>query len=92
MANVLSIAQKTAVMLEEVGTACAEYQDRVIQNISANRVQVDEIWSFVGAKAKNTKPEHFENGGYAGDAWTFVADSGEGNKHSDLKSIMMSAP
>jgi IS1 family transposase len=99
MANVLSIAQKTAVitalvegcsirstsritgvakstilrLLEEVGTACAEYQDRAICNVKASRVQVDEIWSFVGAKAKNTKPEHFENGGYAGDAWTFVA-------------------
>jgi IS1 family transposase len=33
-------------------------------------VQVDEIWSFVGAKAKNVKPEH--NSDY-GDAWTFVA-------------------
>jgi len=60
-------------LLEQVGTACADYQDRMICNVSAKRVQVDEIWSFVGAKAKNTKPEHFENGGYAGDAWTFVA-------------------
>ena len=60
-------------LLESVGTACAEYQDRVIRNVSANRVQVDEIWSYVGAKAKNVKPEHFENGGYAGDVWTFVA-------------------
>lgn len=60
-------------LLESVGTACAEYQDRAIRNVSANRVQVDEIWSYVGAKAKNVKPEHFENGGYAGDVWTFVA-------------------
>ena len=60
-------------LLEQVGTACADYQDRVIQNVSAKRVQVDEIWSFVGAEAKNTKPEHFESGRYAGHAWTFVA-------------------
>lgn len=60
-------------LLEEVGTACADYQDRMICNVSAKRVQVDEIWSFVAAKAKNSKPEHFENGGYSGDAWTFVA-------------------
>jgi hypothetical protein len=59
-------------LLEEVGTACAEYQDRTINGVTAKRVQVDEIWSFVGAKAKNVKPEHLENGGYAGDAWTFV--------------------
>jgi IS1 family transposase len=44
-----------------------------LRNISAKRVQVDEIWTFVGAKAKNVKPEHFENGGYAGDVWTFAA-------------------
>jgi hypothetical protein len=38
-------------LLEAVGNACAAYQDDVIRNISANRVQVDEIWNFVGAKA-----------------------------------------
>jgi len=60
-------------LLVSVGEACAEYQDRVIRNVTAKRVQVDEIWSFVGAKAKNVKPEHFVDGGYAGDVWTFVA-------------------
>src|SRR5580692_51450 len=60
-------------LLEEVGTACLDYQERTIQGVSSKRVQVDEIWSFVGAKAKNVKAKHLENGGYAGDAWTFVA-------------------
>ena len=31
---------------------------------------MDEIWSFVGCKKKNVKPEHNEDWG---DAWTFVA-------------------
>jgi IS1 family transposase len=60
-------------LLESVGPACAEYQNRAIRNVTAKRVQVDEIWSFVGAKAKNVKPSHLEDGGYAGDVWTFVA-------------------
>lgn len=60
-------------LLAEVGTACAEYQNRTLRNIAAKRVQVDEIWSFCYAKAKNVKPEMFEGGGYAGDVWTFVA-------------------
>lgn len=60
-------------LLESVGTACARYQDVTLRNIPAKRIQVDEIWSFVFAKAKNSKPEHFENGGYSGDVWTFVA-------------------
>jgi IS1 family transposase len=60
-------------LLESVGAACAEYQDKAIRNVPAKRVQVDEIWSFVGAKQKNAKPHHFEDGGYAGDVWTFTA-------------------
>jgi IS1 family transposase len=59
--------------LVKVGKTCQEYQDATLRNVSAKRVQVDEIWSFVGAKAKNVKPEHFDNGGYKGDVWTFTA-------------------
>jgi IS1 family transposase len=60
-------------LLVSVGTACAEYQDKALRNITSKRVQVDEIWSFVGAKQKNATEKNFENGGYAGDVWTFVA-------------------
>jgi hypothetical protein len=40
-------------LLAEVGAACAVYQDKAIRNVSAQRIQVDEIWSFVGCKQKN---------------------------------------
>ena len=60
-------------LLAEVGTACAEYQDAVFRNLPCKRVQVDEIWSFVGAKQKNVTAKMFDNGGFAGDTWTFVA-------------------
>jgi len=59
-------------LLENVGNACAEYQDRVIRNVAAKRVQVDEIWSFVGCKEKNVTPAKM-NGGICGDVWTFTA-------------------
>src|SRR5205823_13057302 len=59
-------------LLAEVGAACARYQDTSIRNISAKRVQVDEIWSFVGAKQKNVTPEMSAQR-MAGDVWTFVA-------------------
>src|ERR1017187_1278195 len=42
-------------LLAEVGQACANYQDRVIRNVPARRVQVDEIWSYVGCKEKNSR-------------------------------------
>ena len=45
-------------LLAQVGTACAEYQNRAIRNVNAKRVQVDEIWSFVAAKQKTFHPAH----------------------------------
>jgi IS1 family transposase len=59
-------------LLVSVGAACAEYQDRVIRNVAAKRVQVDEIWSFVGCKQKNVTEEKLE-AGICGDVWTFTA-------------------
>ena len=59
-------------LLAEVGAACAAYQNRVLRNIRAQRVQVDEIWSFVGAKQKNVTAEMAESR-ICGDVWTFVA-------------------
>ncbi len=52
------VAKNTIVkLLEDVGTACAEYQDKAFNNLTCKRIQYDEIWSFVGAKAKNVFPE-----------------------------------
>jgi IS1 family transposase len=60
-------------LLETIGTACAEYHDSVVRNVPANRVQVDEIWSFCYAKEKNATEKMWERAGYAGDVWTFTA-------------------
>ena len=59
-------------LLAEVGTACAEYMDVTLRNIPAKRVQIDEIWSFVGCKEKNVTTEKAE-AGVCGDVWTFTA-------------------
>ena len=60
-------------LLVSAGGACAEYQDRVIRNVAAKRVQVDEIWSFVGCKQKNVTEKKIERDGICGDIWTFTA-------------------
>ena len=44
-------------LLADIGAACADYQDRIIRNVRARRIQVDEIWQFVYSKAKNV-PEN----------------------------------
>lgn len=61
-----------AKLLVEAGHACAAYQDKALRNLSCKRVQMDEIWSFVYAKAANVEkakaaPEA------AGDVWTWTA-------------------
>lgn len=56
-------------LLEMAGEACSAYQDAHIGGLESKRLQIDEIWSFVGAKQKNVKPEH-EIGW--GDQWTFT--------------------
>lgn len=59
-------------LLADTGEACALYQDRVMNNLSCKRVQVDEIWSFVGAKEKNVKASIPAHADY-GDCYTFTA-------------------
>ena len=58
-------------LLVDLGEACAECHHKNIRNVRVRRLQCDEIWSFVGAKAKNVKPERKADGW--GDIWTWVA-------------------
>lgn len=44
-------------LLAEIGAVCAEHHDKVVRGLKVRRLQCDEIWSFVGAKAKNTAVE-----------------------------------
>lgn len=54
----------------ETAKVCAEYQDQAFRKLTCKRLQLDEIWSFVYAKAKNVPDE---KRGQAGDVWTWVA-------------------
>ena len=68
------VAKNTvAKLLVELGACCTKFMDGAMQNLPCQRIQADEIWSFVGAKQKNVQPHHFEDGGYAGDVWTWTA-------------------
>ena len=67
------VAVNTVVkLLRELGSACLDYQDKTMRNLSCKRLQCDEIWSFVYAKAKNVPEEHKGEFGY-GDVWTWTA-------------------
>lgn len=70
----LTGVSKTTVtkLVVDAGRACAWYQDRVFHNLECRRLQVDEIWGFVGAKAKNADPA-LKATGQAGDVWVWIA-------------------
>lgn len=57
-------------LLEDLGGACAAYHNRYVRNLKVRRMQADEIWCFVGAKAKNVRLEKKQEGW--GDVWTWV--------------------
>ncbi|WP_210201074.1 DDE-type integrase/transposase/recombinase [Mesorhizobium sp. WSM3879] len=59
-------------LLVGAGKFCADLHDREVRNVTSKRIQCDEIWSFVGAKAKNvsTMKQPVEG---AGDVWTWTA-------------------
>jgi IS1 family transposase len=59
-------------LLADLGPACAEYQDRVLRNLTCKRIQCDEIWQFCYAKEKNVPADKRGRFGY-GDVWTWVA-------------------
>jgi hypothetical protein len=54
-----------------VGDGCARLMDREMRNLNCQRLQLDELWAFVGMKQKRAAqlPER----GEFGDAYTFVA-------------------
>jgi IS1 family transposase len=57
-------------LLVDLGTACAKYHDEYVRRLKVRRLRCDEIWCFVGAKAKNVTPEQKSQGW--GDTWTWT--------------------
>jgi IS1 family transposase len=62
-----------AKLLADAGQLCAAFHDEMVQNVKAQRVQCDEIWSFCYAKKKNVTPEMAKTHPDAGDVWTWTA-------------------
>lgn len=54
-----------------VGNACEKYMDQAMMNLKCKKVQVDEIWCYVGKKQRHLKKTDDPN--TCGDFWTWVA-------------------
>jgi len=54
-----------------VGSACKRIMDDKMRGLSTTRVEVDEVWGFIGKKNKRATPQDRANG--LGDVWTWIA-------------------
>jgi IS1 family transposase len=84
-------------LMADAGQAAAWYQDRVFENLTCKRVQVDEIWAFVYEKQKNVARAKSAPA-QAGDVWTWTAIDADtklipswfiGSRDSDAAIIFM---
>jgi IS1 family transposase len=56
-------------LLMDAGRAAETFHVETVRNVSAKRVQADEIWSFCGAKQRNVTEDNKAHG----DVWTWTA-------------------
>ncbi|HEX3986316.1 MAG TPA: IS1 family transposase [Acidobacteriaceae bacterium] len=71
VSRMTGIARNTITkLLVDLGQACMEYHDEKVRNVKVKRLQCDEIWAYVGAKARNVSAAKKEIGW--GDVWTWV--------------------
>ncbi len=59
-------------LVVDLGEVCADYQDRIFRDLPCKVIEVDEMWGFCYAKAKNVPEQHKGSFGY-GDVWTWTA-------------------
>jgi len=60
-------------LLRDAGEIALAYHDERVRGVKAQRVQCDEIWSFVHAKAKNAPKSSRAGDPTIGDCWTWTA-------------------
>jgi len=67
------IAKKTVMrVLVEAGAVASDYQNAIFKSLPCRRIQVDELWAFVGAKQKNLTAENRALRA-VGDIWLWTA-------------------
>src|SRR4051794_9428956 len=53
-----------------VGEGCARLHDRTMHSLRVSRIEMDEVWSYVGKKQRKTTPQDGED---IGDQFVFTA-------------------
>ncbi len=55
-----------------VGIGCQRIMDEKLRNLNCSRIEVDEVWGFIGMKQKTAFRTN-QSGAGVGDIWTWVA-------------------
>jgi IS1 family transposase len=58
-------------LLVRVGEGCAVLLDETMRDLPCERLEVDELWAFVGKKQRHVKAT--DDASRVGDTWTYVA-------------------
>ena len=73
VSRTLDISFNTVVkMLVDAGEVCTQYHDLVVRNVSARKVECDEMWSFCYAKQKTVAAGGPLGSTEAGDSWLWT--------------------
>ena len=73
LVRMFGIAKTTILrLIVQFGDVCQKFHDEQVKGLKTARVQMDEVWAFVGAKERNASPEK-KKGLSWGDAWTWTA-------------------
>ena len=84
-------------LIPQIGAACQKYHDEHVRNLQSQRIECDEIWSFIYGKDKNL-PEDQRGKFGIGSIWTWVAIDAEsklvvsylvGNRDADYARMFM---
>lgn len=71
--RITSVSKPTILkLIRDLGCACAAYHDEHVRKLQPQRVECDEIWSFVHCKQKRVSAAKAAPPG-AGDCWTWTA-------------------
>ena len=62
-------------LLLRVGYGCAELLDARMRDLGCTRLEIDELWAFIGKKQRHVTAD--DDASRVGDAWTFVAIDAE---------------
>src|SRR5438477_8415129 len=54
-----------------IGKACEKIMDERMRNLACSKIQMDEVWGFVGKKQRNLRIG--DDYRFVGDVWTFVS-------------------